>query len=490
MESPAKACGVSLTVITLSYFAIRGLPSNLFKKSHSRSYPPGPPREFLIGAMRSFPKDRFLDTFCDWARTYGGIVYAPLPGMDIVILNSHEIAEDLLTKRSSSTGARRPGYLLSDLMGWGWDLAYLQPGHHFSTQRKMLRRSLGPQQVSGHDPRVESEVVKLMTKLNTFQGHPGDTILNFIGEMLTKATYGEQIWREMGNDLSHWNKDAMAVLTEASFAFFPVNVFNFLRFIPDWVPGLRFKYLIKEGNDLARKIRYKPYNKGVELYKAGTLGHCILSDLLDEFGENEDIQDVLATLYAAEIVQFFHALFLFPEVQERVFKEIESLTHGHRLPNFGDRPNLPYTEAVFKESIRWRPVLPIVIRGYFIPKGTVIHQNNQMMLTDPNVWGDPDVFRPERWLEPNASHLPNPFLTLFGWGLRICPGMHLAERVIFHLVATTVSLYKIVPLEGKKIPDPNSIEYTPTGIQHPVGFECRFVLRDEKARHLLRSISL
>jgi hypothetical protein len=45
----------------------------------------------------------------------GDIVYAPLPGMDIVIINSHEIAEELLSKRSSSTGARRPGYLLSDL---------------------------------------------------------------------------------------------------------------------------------------------------------------------------------------------------------------------------------------------------------------------------------------------------------------------------------------------------------------------------------------
>jgi hypothetical protein len=49
---------------------------------------------------------------------------------------------------------------------------------------------------------------------------------SFIGEMVTKATYGEQVWDEMGKDLSQWNKEAMDLLTEAAFFFFPVNVFK------------------------------------------------------------------------------------------------------------------------------------------------------------------------------------------------------------------------------------------------------------------------
>jgi hypothetical protein len=72
LDSPAKACGVSLTALTLSYFAIKGLRSDLFK-SVSHSYPPGPPRNLLIGAMKSFPKDRFVETFCEWAKTYGKV---------------------------------------------------------------------------------------------------------------------------------------------------------------------------------------------------------------------------------------------------------------------------------------------------------------------------------------------------------------------------------------------------------------------------------
>jgi hypothetical protein len=87
--------------------------------------------------------------------------------------------------------------------------------------------------------------------------------------------------------------------------------------------------------------------------------------------------------------------------------------------------------------------------------------------------------------------------------------MYLADRVVFQMITTIISLYRVEPLEGCKIPDPNSIKYTPTTITYvftsspvghfltmiwdfrqPVDFECRFVLRDEKARNLLKMISL
>ncbi|PVF97366.1 cytochrome P450, partial [Serendipita vermifera] len=156
--------------------------------------------------------------------------------------------------------------------------------------------------------------------------------------------------------------------------------------------------------------------------------------------------------------------------------------------------------AAWKESVRWNTFFPIglphvvtqdeTLRGYFIPKGTIVHQNTQMMLNDPKVWGDPEVYRPERWFEPDIAQKPNPFTTLFGWGLRVCPGMYLADRAVFHIVATVASLYKMEPLEGKKLPDPQTVTYMQKVIQFPIDFQCRFVLRDEKAENLLKAISL
>jgi hypothetical protein len=106
------------------------------------------------------------------------------------------------------------------------------------------------------------------------------------------------------------------------------------------------------------------------------------------------------------IISFLHSLFLYPDVAQRMFEEVQSITHGQRLPKVSDISRLSYCLAVFKESIRRRPFLPLgqlelmdsyyrlawahvlplgvphvndsdeILRGYLIPKGTVIHQNN------------------------------------------------------------------------------------------------------------------
>jgi hypothetical protein len=44
--------------------------------------------------------------------------------------------------------------------------------------------------------------------------------------------------------------------------------------------------------------------------------------------------------------------------------------------------------------------------------------------------------------------------------------MYLADKLAFHIVATIVSLFNIVPLEGKKVPDPKTVEWEDGAIQY------------------------
>ena len=55
----------------------------------------------------------------------------------------------------------------------------------------------------------------------------------------------------------------------------------------------------------------------------------------------------------------FLAMALYPEVQKKAQAEIDIVVGPHRLPDFEDRPFLPYINAIVKESMRWNLVLPL-----------------------------------------------------------------------------------------------------------------------------------
>ena len=55
----------------------------------------------------------------------------------------------------------------------------------------------------------------------------------------------------------------------------------------------------------------------------------------------------------------FLAMALYPKVQKKAQEEIDSVIGPNRLPNFEDRPFLPYINAVVKESMRWHVPAPL-----------------------------------------------------------------------------------------------------------------------------------
>lgn len=76
------------------------------------------------------------------------------------------------------------------------------------------------------------------------------------------------------------------------------------------------------------------------------------------------------------------AMLLHPEVQHKAREEIDRVVGSERLPEMGDRAQLPYIEAIVKECLRWRPVLPAGLAhkltadfeydGYFLPSGAMV----------------------------------------------------------------------------------------------------------------------
>lgn len=101
-----------------------------------------------------------------------------------------------------------------------------------------------------------------------------------------------------------------------------------------------------------------------------------------------------------------------------------------------------YLNAVFDETLRARPTVSLAVRsvqkesyvlgGYELPRETRIGCNPALTHYDPNLFADPNEFRPERFLEErpsNYAYIP------FGGGVRRCIGAAFA-RMEFNTVMT------------------------------------------------------
>jgi cytochrome P450 len=83
-------------------------------------------------------------------------------------------------------------------------------------------------------------------------------------------------------------------------------------------------------------------------------------------------------------------------------------------------------------------------RPHPVPKSTVTPMIYRAILNDPCIYPEPDVFKPERFLNPDGSPREDPILaSAFGFGRRICPGRHFAEATLFITVASLFSVFNI-----------------------------------------------
>jgi cytochrome P450 len=73
---------------------------------------------------------------------------------------------------------------------------------------------------------------------------------------------------------------------------------------------------------------------------------------------------------------------MYPEAQQKAQEELDRVIGRSRLPDFTDKDQLSYVNALCNEVLRWRPVLPVSIphrvmeddeyRGMHIPKNSIV----------------------------------------------------------------------------------------------------------------------
>ncbi|KGN59913.1 cytochrome P450 CYP82D47 [Cucumis sativus] len=136
--------------------------------------------------------------------------------------------------------------------------------------------------------------------------------------------------------------------------------------------------------------------------------------------------------------------------------ELDEQVGRERQVKETDLKNLPYLQAIVKETLRLHPPGPLLvpresiedctIGSYHIPKGTRLIVNAQKLQKDPHVWDDPCEFRPERFITNQKNfdvRGQNPQLIPFGNGRRICPAISFALQMIHLTLANLLHGFKI-----------------------------------------------
>lgn len=112
-----------------------------------------------------------------------------------------------------------------------------------------------------------------------------------------------------------------------------------------------------------------------------------------------------------------------------------------------DITNLPYLQAIMKETLRLHPQVPFLVPhqaeteveicNHLVPKVAQVLVNVGGMGRDSSVWPNPSSFMPKRFLESEIDVKVRDFeLISFGSGRRICPGLPLVNRMVHFMLAS------------------------------------------------------
>ncbi|KAG2039206.1 cytochrome P450 [Suillus americanus] len=503
----------TLTVVTLLYLCLAGIGVYLMKQArvfvnkNYAPYPPGPRGLPLVGNIRDIPHVKPWLTFAEWGKKYGDISHINVLGQHIFVLNSVKTAVEMLDKKSSIYSDRPVVPMSGELMGYGQTLPYLRYGERFRLFRKNCHRIIGSHSALViYQPMEEMEtrrfLKRVLAKPDRLQAH----VRHAIGAISLRICYGYEV-KEDNDPLIGIGERALYQFSRYGiYGDFIVDFLPSLAMLPEWFPGAGFKRLARECRETVEEVAAVSYKYVKDQMAAGPVLKSFCSDLLMDRALTAEEDHIVkwsavslsggADTTVSAIYSFFLAMTLFPDVQKKAQVEIDAVVGPDRLPSFADRPSLPYIEALAKEVLRWNVAIPSIDHctteddihdGYYIPKGSLIIPNMWFMLHDPQTYANPSEFNPERFLAKEGKEPEtDPRTVCFGFGRRLCPGLHLADASVW--VSTVMSLAvfdvsKVVENGVEIIPE---IDPSSGLVSHPKPFKCSIKARSDKALALIQ----
>ncbi|MBA0810788.1 hypothetical protein Gohar_002747 [Gossypium harknessii] len=390
-----------------------------------------------------------------------------------VITSNPQIAREILT---SPHFANRPIKATAKKLMFSRAIGFAPDGTYWRLLRRISSTHLfAPKRIAAHEKSRQLECGSLLCAIAKEQSSNGIVVLR---KHLQAAALNNIMVTVFGKryDLCQGDEDEAKELQEIVREGFEIlGAFNWSDYLP-WLSYFYDPFRINERCSVLVPRVKKLVNQIIEQHRLNQSSKVadssdFVSVLLSLDGDDKlNVEDMEAVLWemifrgtdtTALLTEWIMAeLVLNPEIQSKLHQELV-VAVGDKSVTDADVANLPYLQAVVKETLRLHPPGPLLSwaristsdvqlsNGMVVPSDTTAMVNMWAITHDPNVWEDPLVFRPERFVkclggaevDVRGGDLR---LAPFGAGRRVCPGKNLGLVTVGLWVAKLVQHFKWV----------------------------------------------
>jgi cytochrome P450 len=406
------------------------------------SLPLGAPLQMLLWMRRPTEMMEF------WSRQYGDAYRLRLLPFGIVLFSDPESIRTIFAAKSDDMHAGKVNRILRALVGDSSVL--LLDGSEHMRQRKLLLPSF-----HGERMRLYGQTMAAITR-TTLARFPTDRVFalhphtqEITLQIILRTVFGA----DEGAELTALRRQIKQLLALAEYRLtFVLMIYLATR--PELDRRLPWRFLLRH-RERTDALLYRT----IAARRADPHAHerkdvlAMLMQARDEAGEplnDTELRDELMTALVAghettatALAWAFERILSHPEVYARLDAEVQAAGGCGATPE--RIVALPYLDAVIKEVMRLRPIIPVVARmlqkpttigGYELPVGTAVGACIYLAQRNPEVYPEPEAFRPERFLEQPTdpvSWLP------FGGGIRRCVGAQFATYEMKIVLATLLA---------------------------------------------------
>lgn len=416
----------------------------------SGSQPPvAPGGQPLVGHTLSLLREP-LAALERWGSTDGDLVRARVAGRDVRLVTAPGAVREVLVTDSD---AYRKAEIVRERLGTlqGGSLVLLE-GTAWRERRRTLQPAFTRERVAAAGPLTTRYATESVEAWPTDRPVRADEAARDLAlALLARALFGLDLRGER-TPIHRAADDIMARLDLQSVS----------TYLPEWVPtptNRRFRRAVATLHDrLDAIVAARADGDG----DGATDGTDLLSTMLAAGLPPDRVRDELIAFLFAGFDSTATALACtlglvadHAAVQDTLWRELDTVL-GDEPPAPAALPDLPYLDAVVRESLRLyppqyllfrEPTEPVELAGYSVDPGTMVVLPPWLLHRDERFWDDPAAFRPARWTGADPSGTPTaagpdrPEYAYFpyGGGPRHCLGMRLADQTLRLVLAVVCS---------------------------------------------------